>query len=198
MNTTMKHNHGDSRSRALALAAVGLVAMGGLSACSDSSTTTAADNSSQACPISVADGWVKAADTGMTAAFGTVVNTSADDVIISAATTPAATTMELHEVVQDNGETVMQPVADGFPVPADGELALEPGGYHLMLMDITEPIQPGDDVTFTLNCSDGATAQFTAQAKAYEGAEEQYEEGGMDTMGDKQDVAEMTPDPEMS
>jgi hypothetical protein len=130
----------------------------------------------------VSDGWVKAADKGMTAAFGTVANSSGQEVTITAASTPSSSTMELHEVVDNNGAMVMQPVAGGLQVPANGTLTLEPGGYHLMLMDVTQPIQAGDDVTFTLTCSDGGTTEITAQAKTFTGAEEQYQKGSMESM----------------
>ena len=175
-------------SRFITTASASLLTVAGLAGCSSDTTTTATTDSSPSgsasagCPITVADAWVKAADTGMTAAFGELDNTTAADVTITGASSPAATSMELHEVVEDNGSMVMQPVKGGFTVPANDHLHLEPGGYHLMLMDVTAPIKAGDDVTFTLTCSDGATTEFTAQAKTYTGAEEQYKGDGMESM----------------
>lgn len=161
-----------------AVLATAALALAGLSACSATEPTTgAADASAPGCPLSVTDGWVKAADDDMTAAFGTLSNTGADDVRLTAAATPAAARVELHEVVSDGGAMVMRQVEGGFAVPASGTLALEPGGNHLMLMGLTEPVQPGDEVTLTLTCEGGATATMTAQAKAYTGADERYDKG---------------------
>ena len=50
-----------------------------------------------------------------------------------------------------------------------------------MLMDIPAPIEPGDEVSFTLTCSTGGTFSFSAQAKTFTGADETYQgTGGMD------------------
>jgi periplasmic copper chaperone A len=174
-------------SRSLAAGAAALLAACGLSACSSSTDTGAAASSAPpasaaTCPVTIADAWVKAADSGMTAAFGTLSNPSSEAVTITAASSPATSMMELHEVVEADGQMVMQPKEGGFPVPAGGSLTLEPGGYHLMLMDVTDPIETGEDVAFTLTCSTGATMTFTAQAKTFEGGDETYVGDGMDGM----------------
>lgn len=170
------------RRRGTVLAAAGLLGLAGLTGCSSASSPAASPNPSQGCPVTVADGWVKTADKGMTAAFGTLSNSSSEAVTITAASSPASSSMELHEVVDDNGQMVMQPVPGGFTVPASGSLTMEPGGYHLMLMDVSAPIEAGQDVTFTLTCADGASTEFTAQAKDYTGGEETYKNDGMDSM----------------
>ena len=176
--------------RAVALAGIAGVALASLAACSSGGSTDAPEAATE-CPITVADPWVKAVDKGMTAAFGTVTNTSDAAITITSASSPASSAMELHEVVDNNGAMVMQPVPGGFPVPAAGTLAMEPGGYHLMLMDVTAPIKAGEDVAITMTCSNGATAQFTAQARTFEGGEEEYRNDGMDSM----DEMSLTPTP---
>jgi copper(I)-binding protein len=54
---------------------------------------------------------------------------------------------------------------------------LAPGGDHIMIMDLTAPIRPGDQVEVTLALSDGSTIPFTALAKETTGGEENYDEG---------------------
>jgi periplasmic copper chaperone A len=89
----------------------------------------------------------------------------------------------LHETVENaSGSMVMQEKKGGFTIPAKGSLELAPGGNHLMLMDLTGPIKAGDDVTFTLTMKDGSTYEFTAPAKDYTGANENYEGGDMEGM----------------
>ncbi len=165
-----------------AVVAVAGLSLAGLSACSSSSSSTDASSAAAGCPVTVADPWVKAADKGMTAAFGTLTNTSSSAANIVSASTPDSASMELHEVVDDNGSMVMQPVPGGFTVPANGTLALEPGGYHLMLMDVTTPIKAGDEVPFTITCADGASVDFTAQAREFTGGDEEYKKEGMTDM----------------
>ena len=49
----------------------------------------------------------------------------------------------------------MQPKPGGFTVPAGGELVLQPGGEHVMLMGLTTPLESGTTATVTLATSDG-------------------------------------------
>ncbi len=129
--------------------------------------------------VTVADAWVKAADEGMSAAFGTLTNTSDGDVTLVSAMSPAAARVELHETVPgDAGEMVMREVESGFVIPAGTTLTLEPGGNHLMLMGLTAALRAGEDVTVALTFSDGSTLDLTGPAKEYSGANESYEDGG--------------------
>ncbi len=138
------------------------------------STVGAADS---AAAVTVSDQWVKAADTGMTGVFGTLKNSGATEVTVVAATSPAAGSVELHEVVGQPGSTTMQPKAGGFTIPAGGTHVLAPGGDHIMLMDLTTPLRAGNDVEITLRLADGSTSAFTAQVREFAGAGENYQPG---------------------
>lgn len=131
--------------------------------------------------VSVTDAWVKSAESGMSAAFGTLTNESDADVTVVSAESPASPMLELHETVEnDAGEMVMQQKEGGFVIPAGGSITLEPGGNHIMLMDLVAPLAAGEQATFTLTFSDGSTAEFSAPVKDYSGANETYEGGDMD------------------
>lgn len=164
--------------RSLALAAAAALAVTALTGCGDSDDSPAAApaapaSSAPAAALSVRDPWVKAADKGMTAAFGTLVNNTDKDVTVRGVASPASP-MELHEMAMDNGKMVMRPKMDGFVVKARGTHELAPGGDHLMLMAPSAPIEPGDEVAFTLTLGDGSTVPFTAVAKPFAGAGESY------------------------
>ncbi|MFE6734982.1 copper chaperone PCu(A)C [Microbacterium sp. NPDC057650] len=129
--------------------------------------------------VTIEDAWAKAADEGMTAVFGTLVNKGGDDVTVVSAKTDAAEMSELHETVQnDAGEMTMRPIEGGLALSHDARVALEPGGDHIMLMGLTAPLKAGDEVTVTLTFSDKSTYEFTAPVKDYSGANENYDEGG--------------------
>ncbi len=168
-------------SRSLATAAVAVLTTAALAACSDpvdagaSSAGSPAAGAAASCPVTVADAWVKSATSGMTAAFGTLANPSAESVTVTAASSSASATVELHEVVGAEGQMEMQPKAGGFELAPGATVTLEPGGLHLMLMGVSEPIEPGDEVAFTLTCSMGAPTSFNAQAREFSGAQEEYE-----------------------
>ncbi|OPG02374.1 copper chaperone PCu(A)C [Microbispora sp. GKU 823] len=138
------------------------------------SPTAAQASASAAAPLSIGDPWVKTARSGMSAAFATLVNTTGEEVTVVAASTPVSPSVELHEVVGDGGTTTMRRKQGGFVIPAGGRHVLQPGGDHIMLMDVRTPVEPGAEVPFTLTLKDGRTVSFTAVAKDFAGANESY------------------------
>ena len=153
-----------------------------------SATTPEAAATTEAASLTMTDPWVKSAESGMTAAFGTLVNQGDSDItIVSAEATDITDAMELHETVQnDDGGMAMQPKDGGFTIPAGGDHELAPGGDHLMIMNLLRPVEPGETVTMTLTFDDGSTADVEATVKEFTGADEKYQDGedeGMD-MGD--------------
>ncbi|PPG55544.1 hypothetical protein C5C27_14375 [Rathayibacter sp. AY2B7] len=162
-----------------ALSAAALLALTGCSA--GASGGTSAEVAPAATEVSITDGWVKAADSGMSAAFGELENSGTEDVTVVSATSAASSELELHETVaNESGEMVMRAKESGFTIPAGGSLELAPGGNHIMLMDLAAPIVAGDEVTVTLTFSDDSTTEFTVPARDYAGANENYEGGDMD------------------
>lgn len=72
----------------------------------------------------------------------------ADDRLLKAAS-PAAASVELHTHVKDGDAMRMRPVED-IPVPAGGQTMLEPGGYHIMLIGLKQPLKEGGQIPLTL------------------------------------------------
>ncbi len=66
-----------------------------------------------------------------------------------------AAAVELHETVNEQGVMRMVPHPEGFAIPALSPLELKPGGKHIMLIDLAQPLVAGDHFTLTLNF-DGA------------------------------------------
>lgn len=86
--------------------------------------------------------------TGPNAALYLTASSGADDRLVGART-EVATSIELHETTHDDdGTTGMRPIA-GIPLTPGEPLVLEPGGYHLMLVEVDE-LQVGDTVEVTL------------------------------------------------
>lgn len=133
-----------------------------------------ADASASASGVQIEDAWVKATDSDMTGAFARISNTSDKDLKLVAARCDAAGMVELHEVT----DGTMRAVKGGLPLPAHGKLMLEPGGYHVMLMDLKKALKPGEEVDITLELSDGSTVPMKAVIKDYAGAKEDYSPGG--------------------
>lgn len=128
-----------------------------------------------AATVTISDQWASSAEMGMAAVFGTFTNTGHHEARIVSGSSPVAGRVEVHEVVTDaTGTRTMRPKAGGMVVPADGSHDLVPGGDHLMLMDLKEPLQPGADVTLTVVFEDGSTLPVTAQVRDFPGADEEY------------------------
>ena len=79
--------------------------------------------------------------------------TSPTDAALVAAASPAAKVVEIHEMKMDGGMMRMHAV-DRIPLPAGKPVALGPGGYHVMLMDLAHPLKEGDTVAVTLTFAD--------------------------------------------
>jgi len=114
--------------------------------------------------LSLTDFWVKQSSLDMSAAFGEIQNngTSADSLVkVTATGVPA---VELHQTTND----VMQQV-DQFDIQAGEDLDLAPGGNHIMLIGLTAPLLPGDNLDLTLTFASGVTAAVTAPVVSFTG-----------------------------
>jgi copper(I)-binding protein len=113
----------------------------------------------------------------MTGSFMTINNSGDADVTLVGGTSPDAGRIEIHEVI----DGAMQPMAGGLVIPADGSVMLRMGGYHVMLMDLNNEIKAGDEVTVTLEFSDGQSVKYTAPVKDIAMDDEVY---GVEMSGD--------------
>ena len=178
-----------------ALAAAAALALAlGTAACADDDTTTDADNAnadttsvtepagetsdSEAGVAVFQNGWAKATDDEMSGVFGAIRNIGDEDLHLIGVTSPVSERVELHETVPGGGGTMMQEKEDGFVIPAGGELILEPGGDHIMLMDLTEPITTGQQINLVLEFDDESDQAVTVSARDFMGGEEEYVGGG--------------------
>lgn len=68
------------------------------------------------------------------------------------------------ETTMGGGMMTMQPV-DRIPVPAGESVALEPGGYHIMLMDLAQPLEVGSTIEVTLVFETAGEVVVTAEVR---------------------------------
>lgn len=54
--------------------------------------------------------------------------------------------VEVHEMKMEGGMMKMRELADGLPVAPGGSVELKPGGFHLMFLELKEPLVPGKPV----------------------------------------------------
>ncbi len=84
----------------------------------------------------------------MTGCYLTLTAATADRLVSAAS--PGANLVQIHESRIESGMMMMQELRDGLPLPAGETVALAPGGNHLMLLGVKEPLVAGDTVTLTL------------------------------------------------
>lgn len=168
--------HTRTRTRATLAAASALTLALTASACTTDETTETAVGETTGTEevVEFDDGWAGATDTEMSGVFGIIRNTGDSDLHLAGVSGDIDGAHELHEVVPGGGGMMMQEKKDGFVIPAGGELILEPGGDHIMLMELTEPITTGQEIALTLEFGDGAEQDVTISARDFEGGGENY------------------------
>ncbi len=151
---------------------IGLAAASVLAACgSDSSSSDSTVAVVEGVPLSIADPWSREPAEGqeMTAVYGVISNSTDRTLRIVGASSPSADRAELHETTAaDDGTMTMQQREDGFVVPPQGELVLEPGGAHIMLFGI-DPATYTSPVEVTLETDIQDTFTFEAEVRAIGG-----------------------------
>lgn len=101
--------------------------------------------------LAITSAWARATPPGASTAgaYVTVENHGRTADRLLGVTTPAAGMVMAHETHEENGVASMRMV-DAPELPAGGSLAMQPGGLHLMLMQLHGPLKAGDDLPLTL------------------------------------------------
>ncbi|OSP56138.1 DUF1775 domain-containing protein [Pseudoruegeria sp. SK021] len=82
--------------------------------------------------------------------FLSIANAGAQDDRLIGVAADVAGRAEIHEMAMDGDVMKMRKLDDGLLVPAGGTVVLKPGGLHLMMMDLTQPLVEGETVAVTL------------------------------------------------
>lgn len=117
--------------------------------------------------MKVSDAWARTS-MGMDlagAAYLVIKNdTGKDDALLGVKSTASAKA-ELHETkMAADGTMGMSPVAE-IPVAAGASATLEPGGLHIMLIDLVEPLVAGEKIELTLTFRQAGEVKVTAEVK---------------------------------
>lgn len=115
--------------------------------------------------LSIDDAWAKSGQVGQapSAAFMEIKNKGAADKLVSANCDCAKST-ELHNVKMIDGAMKMYKV-DAMDIPANGELKLKSGSYHIMLIGLTRPLVAGETVPLKLKFEKAGEVTVNAKVK---------------------------------
>jgi len=96
----------------------------------------------------------------MTGCYLTLASGAADR-LVSASSTDA-TMVQIHESRIESGMMMMRELREGLALPAGEAVVLAPGGNHLMLLGVKEPLVAGDTVALTLTFESSPPLEVTA------------------------------------
>lgn len=104
------------------------------------------------------------------AGYLTVKNTGPDADKLIGVETAGAEKVEIHESINENGVAKMREVT-AVEIPAGGEAALQPGGYHLMLINLKEGLAEGMRIpgTLTFEKAGKIDVEFAVEGMGYGG-----------------------------
>lgn len=115
--------------------------------------------------VSVKDSWVRGTVAGQSATGAFMELKSTEDATLVGASSTVAGVVEVHEMTMDNGVMKMRALPR-LTLPAGKPVALKPGGYHIMLMDLKQPLKKGDSVPLTLKLEGKDKKSSTLEVKA--------------------------------
>lgn len=132
--------------------------------------TTDAVASTGVLPLEAGTATVTAVPPSMkeTAAYVTLTNPTDSDIVLVSAASPAAghvMLMRTETTAADGASSSGMVETPSLTVPAGGELVLASGGDHLMLMDLTGPLEEGQTVDLTVVADDGRTLDLSAEVR---------------------------------
>lgn len=106
------------------------------------------------------------------AAYVTIMNSGHHADKLLGASSPIAQRAELHSHTMEGGVMKMRPVVSIELLPGE-KVALKPGGFHVMLMGLKQPLKEGDHFPLTLRFANAAptTVEVVVQATAAKGPE---------------------------
>jgi len=111
--------------------------------------------------LTIRQPWSRPAQAGMNGVgFFTVVNAGKTPVTLKSVETSAAGKVEIHQSSTANGVMRMRRQDNGVVIPAGGQVAFAPGGYHLMLLSLKTAQAQGQKVPVTLVFGDGRKVQI--------------------------------------
>ncbi|MCD8514769.1 MAG: copper chaperone PCu(A)C [Burkholderiaceae bacterium] len=115
--------------------------------------------------VSVEEAWVRGTVAQQKATGAFMRLTSTQPARLVEASSPIAGVTEIHEMAMDNDIMRMRQIP-GLDLAAGQTVELKPGGYHVMLMDLKQPLQAGQQVPITLVFEDANQLRFTQQIEA--------------------------------
>ncbi len=141
------------KARSAALAFISLALVGGAFA-----QPQPASGAATGANVKVEAAWVRATVQGQLGTGAYMNLTASSGTQLIGVSTPSAAIAEVHEVRMD-GDIMRMRAVSALDLPAGKTVQLKPGGYHLMLIDLKQPLVKGSSMPLTLHLKDAKGAE---------------------------------------
>ena len=117
-------------------------------------------------PLVVQDAWVRATPPGadIAAAYMTLRNTGTTPITVTGVESPIAGHAMIHETKIEGGQSKMRP-HEQLAIAPGATVKLQPGGLHVMMHDLKQPLTVGEKVPLVIHLSGGGTVEATATVR---------------------------------
>jgi len=144
--------------------------------------------------IHISQPWARATPKGAASGAGymTITNNGTASDRLSCISDDASAECQIHSVTMEGGVMKMRPVEGGLEVKPGEIVTLKPGGYHVMFVNLTHPLEQGQNVKATLKFEHAGTVDVTypiaaigapAPGAASGGGSMMMQGGGMNMQG---------------
>lgn len=116
--------------------------------------------------LAIQDAWARPTSAGENgAAYFMISNgTSVTDTLLSVSC-DIATAAEVHMSMGDANGVMSMQMQEAVTIPAGESVDFKPGGLHVMLVNLTRDLKPGDTITLTLNFKETGNVVVEVQVK---------------------------------
>lgn len=97
--------------------------------------------------------------------FMTITNNGDTPDRLVSTTASFAGEVQVHQMAVENDVMKMRQLPDGLEIPAHGTVELQPGGYHLMFMELDGPVKAGEMYKATLSFENAGSVEVEFKAE---------------------------------
>jgi copper(I)-binding protein len=124
-------------------------------------------------PLKIGHPWSRATPAGAKVGGGylSIENTGGTADRLVSVSAPFAGRTEIHEMATTNGVMTMRPMEAGVEVPAGGKVEFKPGGFHIMFMELKQPLKQDERLKGTLTFEKAGTVEveFKVESIGFKG-----------------------------
>ena len=144
------------------LLAVTLAALGGCGGGDPQETSTPSEPSLPEGELALDNIWVRPVETGgNTALYMSLANGQSTPDTLRSVDAPIIDSVAIHRTVDTAATATMQHVGP-LPIPADTRVTLDPGGTHVMLMNVSRPLRNGERIVLNIDLAQAGLRRVRA------------------------------------